>query len=137
MHDYGHVTWQPPGVTDASLGWQIVNWLEGGPEWNVFQRLLSTTGEIDREDLRLLYPALIRIPIEFITECAVAPHPTFGPTLVVRYTYPEEGPCGIVLYAVSSTGENDLHMISYEGQQPSFSRYLNEAAASMSSIRRV
>jgi hypothetical protein len=137
LHDYGHVSLRPPGVADVSLDWHVVNWLEDREEWKNFQEILVKSGDIDREDLRWLYPELVRIPIEFIFECKVIQHAELGPCLEIRYSYPDKQRCGIVLYAVAPTGDNDVLMTSYEGTEPAFSEYAAEAIESMNSIYRM
>src|SRR5688572_25216077 len=58
---YGRITFQPPNVTDVFLKWQIANWLEEQPEWEIFDLMLKQKGKPSTDELNRLYSMLLRI----------------------------------------------------------------------------
>lgn len=134
---YGKLLFQPPGVKDVFLKWQIANWLEGEDEWDYFLDLLAHRGQPSGEELKRLYSLLLRIPIEHISEYSITIHAGLGPGLVLDYQFARMDSKGRVLYVPSPTGPSDIQIVSYEGREPNFSAHLIEALIAMDSSKQV
>lgn len=130
---YGKMLFQPPGEKDVFLKWQIANWLDGQPEWHVFQGILRQRGKPNSGAVRRLYSLLLRIPVAYLAEYSVTDHPALGPALIIDYHLANLAYKGRVMYVPSPTGPCDVQILSYEGQEPAFSTYLIEALTSMDS----
>ena len=132
---YGRMAFRPAGSSDVFLKWQIVNWLEAHPEWDVFQDLIYQRGKPSADELSKLYAMLLRIPIGYIADYSVSNHPGLGRVLVIDYQYDDWNYKGRVMYTPSPTGLNDIQIVSYEGAEPEFSTYLIEALQALDSCQ--
>lgn len=132
---YGRLLFQPPGVDDVFLKWQIANWLDGRPEWLVFQAILSQQTRPTIEEVKRLYSLLLRIPIEYVAEYSVTDHPALGRALIIDYHFENLSYKGRVMYIPSPTGPCDVQIVSYEGKEPAFSTYLIDALQTLDSCR--
>ena len=132
---YGRLLFQPANVNDVFLKWQIANWLDGQPEWLVFQSILSQRAKPTIEEVRRLYSLLLRIPIDYVAEYSVTEHPALGRALIIDYHFGNLSYKGRVMYIQSPTGPCDVQIVSYEGNEPNFSAYLIDALVSFDSCR--
>jgi len=132
---YGRLLFQPPGVDDIFLKWQIANWLDGQPEWLVFQAIISQRAKPTIEEVRRLYSVLLRIPIDYVAEYSVTDHPALGRALIIDYHFANLSYKGRVMYIPSPTGPCDVQIVSYEGREPSFSTHLIDVLQCFDSCR--
>jgi len=133
---YGRIVFRPQGIDRVCLVWQLVNWLDGQPEWWFLKALLDRSVKLGSEAMERLYPKLIRIPVQFLTDFRIADHAGLGRVLTVDYDHPDLRSKGRILYGQSPTGDADLQMISYEGAEPSYSEHRLEAIEAILSLRR-
>ncbi|HEY9869440.1 MAG TPA: hypothetical protein V6D08_09775 [Candidatus Obscuribacterales bacterium] len=132
---YGKMLFQPAGVGDVFLKWQIANWLDGKPEWLIYQAILHQQGKPSLEEVRRLYSLLLRIPIDYVAEYSVTDHPALGRALIIDYNFANLDYKGRVMYVPSPTGPCDVQIVSYEGKEPEFSTYLIDALLCFDSCR--
>jgi len=138
-----HRTGLPPVITfipyeDAEIalrGWGI-DWLEGQPELQAFHELLAEPGEASLELIARLFPALVRIPIWFLTHAEVIHHAGLGRVLVIDYDRSDTWEKGRIVYAKSPSSEFDVQVISYEGIDPAFGAYVIDALVAIESLER-
>jgi hypothetical protein len=137
LSEYGAHSFRPQPGSDVVLYWRIVNWLDGSPEWQPFLELFQSSKKLKIEEIDFLYPTLVRIPVEYITSAASIFLPTVGPVLHVEYHYPEDDYKGVMRFALSHTGPQDVQIISYEGSEPLYGSHILEALNSLDSLRQL
>jgi len=124
----------PPDNENATISWRFVDWLVGKPLFDDFRILLDVAASGKLEDMAVFYPALIRILPEYITQAGVVRLPGAGTVLALNYQATESGWAGRLIYAPSPEVEGEIQLLSYEGLELPYRKYLEVAMASLASF---
>src|SRR5438874_6834632 len=89
-------------------------------------------GDIEIAALKPLQPLLIRIPQEMILRSRLLHFPNSGPLISVEYGSEEFAEAGFICYAATEDSEHgEYQILGYEGKQPGFDKYLDDAIDSL------
>jgi len=128
--------WNPPGHQRLVLRWNLSPRLL---PWEVMDRLVglleAPLGELPVSGVAALSPALIRIPLDFVTQAEIISYPYTWPLLRIEYFIPHEWEAGTVHYSPTENyALGEYQMLAFEGNDDAYRKYLAVAQASMQTL---
>jgi hypothetical protein len=119
----------------ASISWRMASWLVGKPyEVADFDMTLEYEHKLETEDIIALYPHLLRVLPENVSEARVINLPECGLILSITYLLQDQGWAGHVIYAPTLEVAGEIQILSYEGNELAYLMHFEEAMASMMTL---
>lgn len=127
------IIFQPGENAGASICWRTAKWLSKSALLDDFLMMLDTEHHLSSEELESLYPDLIKVPPETVSEARVMAYPGCGRVLAV--TYLSQGWAGHALYMPTGRHEGELQILSFEGTELPYLEHFEAALASMATFK--
>lgn len=127
------VVFQPGEKAGASICWRTTKWLSKSALFDDFLMLLDTEHQLEADELGSLYPELLKVPPETVSEARVMRHPGCGRVLAV--TYLSQGWAGHALYMPTGRHKGELQILSFEGKELPYLEHFEAALASMNTFK--